>query len=457
MAHHAVLIRNARAIHLAPGTPPNATDLRLHDGLIAEIGHDLIPQPDEELIDAHDCVIYPGLVNTHHHLAQAVLKGVPAGLNQPLGEWLVSVPYRFWPHITPELMYSAAKLGLYEQLRSGATTCADHHYLYHANTSDEVEDALWQAAEELGIRLVLCRGAATASGSHKGMRAGRITPETLEQALARLERSLSRYHDPSPEAMRRLVVAPTSLVHTSPSNDLQAFARWARAHGLKLHSHLLEVGYDEECTQAKFGLSAIDYAESCELLGPDVWFAHLVQADADGIRSLAHSGTSIAHCPTSNCRLGSGIAPILAMREAGMRITLGVDGSASSEAASMMQELNLAWLLHRSQGGADATSVREVIDWGSRNGAELLGLNSGRIAVGAAADLGIYSLESPRFAGMHVALEAPLLGAEPVNLKYSFVAGRPVVRDNQVLGVDEQTLYAEVRRGIEALLQRAPA
>lgn len=452
-----VLIRNASAIHLPVGsTQSDAHDLRLCDGRITEIGTGLLASPDEQVIDARGCVIYPGAVNTHHHLAQSILKGIPAGLNQPLGEWLASVPYRFWPEIDAELMYDAARLGLYEQLRSGATTCADHHYLYHANTSPEVEDALWQAAEELGIRLVLCRGAATATGSHKGMQERNIQPESLDQALTRLEHSYSRYHDPDPFSMRRLVVAPTSLVHTSPRDHLQAFARWAREHGLKLHSHLLEVDFDEESARNKYGMSALDYAESCELLGEDVWFAHLVKADADAIDKLARSGTGISHCPTSNCRLGSGIAPVLAMRDAGMRITLGVDGSASSESASMMQEMNLAWLIHRSQGGADATRVEEVIDWGSRNGADLLGLKTGRIEVGYAADLAIYSLDSLRFSGMHSALETPLMCGEPVNLKYSIVNGRIVVRDNRVLGVDEQALRASVQRGIAKLLQRAP-
>ncbi|WP_432697560.1 amidohydrolase family protein [Marinobacterium sp. YM272] len=453
----AVLIRNASAIHFPAGADQSqASDLRLRDGKISEIGTGLLAAADEQIIDASNCVIYPGAVNTHHHLAQSILKGIPAGLNQPLGEWLASVPYRFWPEIDAQLMYDAARLGLYEQLRSGATTCADHHYLYHANTSAEVEDALWQAADELGIRLVLCRGAATATGSHKGMQERNIQPETLEQALSRLEQSYSRYHDPDPFSMRRLVVAPTSLVHTSPREHLLAFAHWARERDLKLHSHLLEVSFDEESARAKYSMSAVDYADSCELLGEDVWFAHLVKADATAIEKLARSGTAIAHCPTSNCRLGSGIAPVMAMRDAGMRITLGVDGSASSESASMMQEMNLAWLLHRSQAGADATRVEEVIDWGSRNGAGLLGLNTGRIATGCAADLAIYSLDSLRFSGMHSALETPLMCAEPVNLKYSFVNGRMVVSDNQVLGVDEQALRASVQQGISKLLARAP-
>ncbi|MFW5824267.1 MAG: amidohydrolase family protein, partial [Marinobacter sp.] len=162
------LIQNAVAVF--SGDHPDATDIRIHNGRITELGRDLTPAAEapETVVDARGCVIWPGLVNTHHHLAQSIMKGVPQGLNQDLGGWLSSVPYRFWPRVTPELMYHAARLGLYELIRSGATTCADHHYLYHRHTRPELEEAVWQAAEELGIRLVLCRGSATETGSHEG-------------------------------------------------------------------------------------------------------------------------------------------------------------------------------------------------------------------------------------------------------------------------------------------------
>lgn len=452
-----ILIRNAEAVHLPANTDFTATpDIRISGGLITEIGINLSAGEDERVIDASHCVIYPGFVNTHHHLAQSILKAVPAGINQSLGDWLGSVPYRFWPSITPEMMYVAAKVALYEQMRSGVTTCADHHYLYHANTSPEVEAAVWQAAEDLGVRFALCRGAATGVGSHKGMSSHNIQPESVDQVIARLEQSYTHHHQSSSNAMQRLVVAPTSMVHTSPREHLKVLAQWARAHELRLHSHLLEVAHDEAMSQQNFGMSAIDYAESCDMLGKDVWFAHLVKADQAGIEKLAATGTSIAHCPTSNCRLGSGIAPVTAMRKAGMRITLGVDGSASAEAASMLQELNMAWLLHRSQFGAEATHVEEVIDWGSRNGADLLGLNTGRIEIGTCADLVLFDIDAPRYAGMHSLLEAPVMCGEPASIKYSFVNGRQVIDNGQVAGIDEHQLAHEARTCVKELLERAP-
>lgn len=448
----AYLIRQAEAV-FSPQYP-EACDIRIRDGRICELGRELTPATDETLIDASGCVVWPGLVNTHHHLFQSILKGVPAGLNHGLGDWLGSVPYRFWPKISPELMYHAARLGLYELLRSGATTCADHHYLYHHSTSAELEDVVWQAADELGIRLVLCRGSATEQGSHQGMVEHGIKPETLEQVLQRLDHSRSRYHQPGPDAMRKLVVAPTSLIHSSSADGLKAQAAYARAHGLGMHSHLLEVGFDEQQARAKYGMSAIDYAEACDWLGPEVWYAHLVHCDPHTIDRLSASGTGIAHCPTSNCRLGSGVAPVIAMQNTGMAITLGVDGSASAESASMLQELNLAWLLHRALHGPAATSLEQVLNWGSRNGARLLGLDAvGELAPGMAADLVLYDVRQPRLAGSHVPLFAPLMCGEPVEVKYSFVQGQPVVRDGQVQGLDEVELSARVRESVSRLLR----
>ena len=450
----AYLIKNATAI-FSP-TQSDAHDLRISGGEITELGTNLQPLADqsEQVIDAAGCVVWPGLVNTHHHLAQSIMKGVPEGLNQDLGDWLSSVPYRYWPKVTPELMYHAARLGLYELLRSGATTCADHHYLYHATTSPELEDAVWQAADELGMRLVLCRGSATEVGSHQGMVDHGIAPETLPQILDRLEASRSRYHQSGGDAMRKLVVAPTSLIHSSDPDGLRAQAAYAREFGLGMHSHLLEVTFDELQAQKKYGMSAVDYAESCDWLGDDVWFAHLVHCDDHALSRLAERGTTIAHCPTSNCRLGSGVARAIEMEKLGLPVTLGVDGSASAESGSMLQELNLAWLIHRALHGPEATNLEQILTWGSRNGAQLLGLdNVGELSVGMAADLVLYDINLPRFAGVHSPLTAPLMCGEPVSVKYSFVQGRPAIDNGDICGLDEAELTARVQESVAQLIR----
>lgn len=448
------LIKSCEAVFAATHDA-GIQDIRIRNGLISELGHQLTPLVNESVINAKGCVAYPGLVNTHHHLAQSILKGIPEGLNQGLGEWLASVPYRFWPQIDAELMYLAAKLGLYELLRSGATTCADHHYLYHANSSQEIEDAVWQAASDLGMRLVLCRGGATTKGNHKGLKDSGISPESLDVTLARLENSYSKYHQHGDMAMRKLVVAPTSLIHTSSSEDLKQFAHFARTHKLRLHSHLLEVPFDEQQSQQKYAMSAIDYAASIDWLGEDVWYAHLVNCNEAAINTLAATKTGIAHCPTSNCRLGSGIAPVVAMQKAGMTISLGVDGSASSESGSMIQELNLAWLLHRSQHGPDATSGEQVLRWGSENGAKILGLKGiGRIEIGKAADIVLYDIQSPRFSAVHSPLLAPLLCAEPVTIKTSFIQGKIVFGEGCAKPIDDEKLAADVKQGIQRLRKK---
>jgi 8-oxoguanine deaminase len=448
------LIKNARAIAAATACP-NADSLRISGGRITEIAVGLSPIENELCIDARDCVIYPGLINSHHHLAQSVLKGVPAGLDVELGQWLAAVPFRFWPHIDPALMYDAALIGLSELLRSGATTCCDHHYLYHAASTPELEDALWAAADTLGIRLLLCRGGATTLGSHKGLANTGIVPESIEQMLRRLERTRQRYHQPGPNAMRRLVVAPTSLMHSSTADDLRQLARFARDHDLKMHSHLLEVDFDQQQAVEKYGMTAVEYAESVDWLGPDIWFAHLVQATAADIQKLAATGTGISHCPTSNLRLGSGIAPVLAMQRAGMSITVGLDGSASSECGSMIQELNLAWLLQRGVHGAAATTLEQCLEWGSANAAELLGLDDiGSIEVGKAADLVLYDISGFRYQGLHSIEQAPLLCGEPVVVKHSFVNGRQVIVDGDIVGLDIERLRHSVQAGISRLLKK---
>ncbi|MEP1552719.1 MAG: amidohydrolase family protein [Paraglaciecola sp.] len=430
-------------------------DIRISQGLISKIGQGLELINNETLIDATNCVIYPGLINTHHHLAQSVLKGIPAGLNSGLGDWLAAVPYRFWPNIDAQLMYDTATLGLAELLRSGATTCCDHHYLYHESVSPEVEEAVWQAATDIGMRLVLCRGGATSIGSHKGLKGGGIQPETVEQMIKRLDDSRSRYHQADANAMRRLVVAPTSLIHSTRAEDLKALAAYARRHSLKMHSHLLEVDFDERQSRMLHGMSAVQYAEECGWLGEDVWFAHLVKASTQDIDLLAKTRTSISHCPTSNCRLGSGVAPVIAMENSGMNITLGVDGSASAENASMIQELNLAWLLHRSIHGPEATSAEQIVKWGSQNAAKLLGLDAiGEIKVGKAADVVLFDMSHYRYWGNHSQTLAPVIAGEPVEVKTVLVNGRMIVNNGEIKGIDLDKTQSSLIQGLVRLKQK---
>jgi len=421
-------------------------DLLVAGSRIAAIGKDLhllAASEAAEIIDATGLLVYPGLVNTHHHIAQSLLKAIPGSLNLGLNDWLGAVPYRYWPRFTPDSLYTAARIGFSELLAAGCTTCADHHYLYHRDTSPEIEQALLQAAREIGIRLILCRGIATVKGSHRGMAATQLVPESIDLCLQRLQTLVAQHHDAAADAMMRVVVAPTSLVHTCSQEDLLILAQFARSHGLQLHTHLLEVSYDEIVCRQKYGISAVDYAERCEWLGSDVWFAHLVQVDNAGIAKLGATNTGVAHCPSSNARLGSGIAPIPALAAAGVRISLGVDGSAAAESGSLVNEMLLALLLHRTQQGPGITSAEDVVEWTTAAGARLLGLpETGALVPGMLADLALYELEAPRFAGLWQPELAPVLCGEPLTARHVMVNGQWKLRDSRIIGLD----YAALRR-----------
>lgn len=430
------------------------TDIAVVGNKITKIEQNLLADNGDQVIDAKGCVVYPGLINTHHHLTQSLAKAVPAGINLDLNHWLGAVPYALWPKFTPEIIYTGAVLGLYELIRSGCTTCADHFYIYHRDVSMEIEDALYQAAADVGIRFVHCRGGATHTGSHRGGSTSDFVPESLDLYLQRLQKTCATYHQSSDDAMRKLVVAPTSIVHTSPPEHLQAFSDFARTNGLRLHSHLLEVGYDEIMAQENYQLRAIDYAESTGWLGDNVWFAHLVHADDYAIKKMAQTGTGIAHCPTSNCRLGSGVAKVPEMARAGMKVSLGVDGSASSESASMMNELMLSWLLHRSQSGPAATTLPEVLSWGTKGGAEVLGFtNLGELKCGMLADLTVIDLDQPRFWGMWDQPYAPVACGEPITVKTSMINGNIVYQDQGLTGLDIHKLKADARQAVTALMK----
>lgn len=429
-------------------------DIRISGGLISEMGRNLAAQPGERVIDASNCVVYPGLINTHHHLAQNLLKAVPAGINQDLQGWLASVPYPRLERFTPELVRIAARLGMAELLLSGATTCADHHYLYHANGTTEMGDQLFDVADEFGMRFVLCRGGALESAhAHPGFSKTALQPESLDQMIGDIERLKARYHQDTPVAMRRVVVAPTTPTFSLPPTLLRELAGAARGMGLRLHTHLSETQNYVNFCREKYNCLPVEFVAEHEWLGPDVWFAHMVHLQPGEIRMLAQTGTGISHCPVSNSRLGSGIAPVPQMAEAGVPISIGVDGVASNESGSMMGELHTAWLIHRAAQGAQATVAEDVIHWGSAGGAAVLGLGAvGTLAVGQAADLVIYGLDHPRFFGFHDIALAPVVAGEPVAVRYSIINGCVVVDKGEIPGLDLAQMRSEAHDGVQKLL-----
>ncbi len=415
-------------------------DLRIEGSRIAAIGA-LPPLPGERVIDATDCVIYPGWVNTHHHLFQSLLKGVPAGMGLQLVPWLSAVPVAYRRHVTEDMLRTAARVGMAELVLSGCTTIADHHYAYWPGMGYDASQLLFDVAAEFGIRFVLLRGGATQVRASDVNPPPEAQPETLDGMLASVQRDVQRFHQASGAAMRKVVLAPTTPTWSVPPGELKAFARAARSMGIGLHSHMSEsLDYVRFC-QDVHGCLPIEFCERHEWLGPDVFYAHLVHLQPSELKLLHSTGTAMSHCPQSNCRLGSGIAPAPALSAMGGRVSIGVDGAGSNEAADMISETHAAWLVHRARDGAAATCVEEVVRWGTAGGADVLGLSElGTLQVGQQADMAVYALDDLRYAGLHDPVIGPVAAGGSARLRHLFVAGRAVVSGGVIPGLDQPAL-----------------
>jgi cytosine/adenosine deaminase-related metal-dependent hydrolase len=450
------LIRNAAAI--MTGQPGDAARtegdaIRVRAGRIEAVGR-LQPQPGETVHDASGCVIYPGWVNTHHHLFQSVMKGIPAGIDAPLFNWLEAVPVSYRRYLDADSIRVAATIGMAELLLSGCMTIADHHYAYWPGMGFDSSAILFEVAEALGVRYVLMRGGATKVRAFETDAPPQSRPETLEQILEGVARDVARFHQPQGDAMRRVVMAPTTPTFSVEPHELPIFAREARRLGIRLHTHLSETqDYVRYCAEVH-SCTPVEFVERHEWTGEDVFFAHAVHLTEAEMRTMARTGCGMAHCAQSNCRLGSGIAPAPAFARMGGRVSLGVDGAASNEAADMISEAHSAWHVHRAAHGADAVRVEDVINWGTRGGGDVLGLDLvGGIAPGMAADLAVYALDHLRYAGLHDIALAPVICAGQAHLKYGFCNGRLVVEDGRIPGLDLPGLMREARAQVARMRQ----
>ena len=409
-------------------------DVLIRDGVIAAVGQGL--QSDGEVIHAAGCVVTPGLVNTHHHLYQTLTRAVPGGQDALLFGWLQTL-YPIWSQFQSEHMFVSAQIGLAELALSGCSLSSDHLYLYP--NGSRLEDTI-HAAAEIGLRFHPTRGAMSIGES-----AGGLPPDDLvENEAAILEdciRVVDAFHDPAEGSMCRVGIAPCSPF--SVSRDLmREAALLARDKGVMLHTHLAENEEDIAYSLSNFGCRPGQYAEDLGWTGADVWHAHCVKLDGAEIDLFARSRTGVAHCPCSNCRLGSGIAPVRAMRDAGVPVGLGVDGSASNDAGNMATEARMAMLLQRVARGADAMSAREALEIATRGGADVLGRpDCGRLSVGARADIAIWDVSGIEAAGSWD--PAALLLAGPTTVRDLLVEGRAVVRDGHVVTID---LGAQISR-----------
>jgi len=422
-----------------------AVDIHVRDGQIAAIGQGLRITKTTDVIDGSSCIVTPGLVNTHHHLYQTLTRAVPGGQDALLFGWLQTL-YPIWAKFSPDHMRISALVGLAELALSGCTMSSDHLYLFP--NGSRLDDTI-AAAQEIGLRFFPTRGAMSI-----GQSLGGLPPDSLvereEDILNDCIRVVDQFHDPNPSAMVRVGIAPCSPFSVSRELMRDA-ALLARDKGVYLHTHLAENDEDVSYSLEKFGCRPGQYAEDLGWTGPDVWHAHCVKLDAEEQTLFARTKTGVAHCPCSNCRLGSGIAPIRQMRDRSVPVGLGVDGSASNDAGNLIFEARQAMLLQRVSKGSDAMSAREALEIATRGGADILGRpECGRIAIGKRADIAIWDANCLENAGSWD--PAALLLAGPTKVKHLIVDGRMIVEDGQLLSVDLPRLIDHQRKLAEGLV-----
>ena len=443
-----LLIKNARYIVSCDDrdTLHEHSNLFIRDNAIEYIGPEL--RQADQVIDASTMAVYPGLINTHHHLYQLFSRNLPEVQRMELFPWLVTL-YEVWKNLDEEVVTASTQVGLAELLKTGCTTCFDHHYVFPDRAGDLI-GAQFRAAERLGMRFHASRGSMDLSKKDGGLPPDSVVQD-IDAILADSERLVRVWHDPARFSMRQVALAPCSPFSVS-TDLLRESARLARALGVRLHTHVAETKDEEQYTLEKFGLRPLAYLEGLGWTGPDVWYAHGIHFNDDELRLLAQTGTGVAHCPISNMKLASGVCRVPEMLRLGVPVGLAVDGAASNDGCDLLEELRVCYLLHRLQASAAAPTGYEVLKLATRGSARLLGRDDiGCLAPGKAADcflidLDRLSLVGTQFDPMSVLGTVGLKG----NVDYTIVNGVPVVQNGELTTIDE----AETVRAANAVVRR---
>jgi cytosine/adenosine deaminase-related metal-dependent hydrolase len=407
-----------------------------------------LPDSADEVFDMAGHVVMPGLVNTHHHMFQCLTRATPGGQDVELFGWL-KAHYPIWARITPEMFHVAARTAMAELMLSGCTTSSDHQYLYVNGAT--LEQAI-EAAADLGLRFHAARGAMTIGESRGGLPPDAIV-EDEKAALAEMRRLVERWHDPSFGAMLRIVLAPCSPFTVEDSMMIAA-RDMARSYGVSLHTHLAENDNDIAYSLERYGKTPTQYVEDLGWVGPDVWHAHCVKLDEPGIRLFGRTGTGVAHCPCSNMRLASGIAPVKRMRAERVPVGLGVDGSASADAGHLLAEARQAMLAARAGGDPAGLTAREALEIATRGGAGVLGRTDiGQLSPGMAADIVAFDLRTLDFAGAWSDPLAALVFCTPAKVSLSIINGRVVAKEGKLLTLDMRR-HVERHNALAARLAR---
>lgn len=431
----------------------------VEDRAVAWVGatHDLpahYTDRPHQTISAAGRIVLPGFVNTHHHFYQTLTRVIPQAQNAVLFDWLRTL-YPIWAELTPADVRVSTQLALVELLLSGCTTSSDHHYLWP--NGSRLDDQ-FEAAEQIGVRFHGARGSMSLGESQGGLPPDRVT-EDEERILRDCRRVVETYHDPARFAMRRVVIAPCSPFSVTPDlmRESAALARSFGATGVRLHTHLAETLDEERFCLREFGARPAAYAADLDWMGPDVWHAHCVHTNPAEVDHFAQTRTGVAHCPTSNMRLASGIAPVRAMLDSGVPVGLGVDGSASNDGSHLLAEARQAMLLQRVLGNPAAMTARQAVELATLGGAAVLGRDDiGALAPGMAADLIAFDLSAPTYAGgaVHDPLAA-IIFCQPQAVDFAMVNGRVLVQEGHPTLLDLPALVEAHNAAARNLLTRA--
>jgi len=452
-----MLLKNCFYVATLDGQPLTNVDIEITNNRIAKIGKNLYVETaaisGERVLDCSNCVVIPGLVNTHHHFYQTLTRNLPAVQNAKLFEWLVYL-YEVWKNIDEEAVYYSSLLAIGELLKTGCTLSTDHHYLYPDKFGGDLMGIQFEAAEKLGMRFSPSRGSMSLSKKNGGLPPDSVV-QSEKQILEDSVRVIEKYHDSSEDSMRKIVLAPCSPFSVT-KESMKETAKLAREHHVRLHTHLAETKDEEQYCQEKFGKNPLALMNDVGFMGEDVFFAHGVFFNDDELNILAETKTSIAHCPSSNMRLGSGIARVREMIDHGINVGIGVDGSASNDTSDMLGELRNALLLQRVKYGASGLTAHEAFTLGTENGARMLNFSKvGKIKEGWLADLALFNINKLEYTGsLSDPLAALLFAGISHQAEYTIVNGKIVVDHGNLVGESEESIIQKGNAIAKRLLQK---
>lgn len=425
------------------------SNIYIEDGEIKYIGQEI--KEADQTIDATGHLVYPGLINTHHHLYQTFSRNLPQVQNMELFDWLTAL-YEIWKNLNSDVIYHSSMTGMGELLKAGCTTCFDHHYVFPEGRADGLLDAQFGAAADLGIRMFASRGSMSLSKKDGGLPPDSVV-QTVDEILTDSRNAVEKYHDPSRFSMRMLALAPCSPFSVT-EDLLRESAVLARDLGVRLHTHLCETKDEERFVKERCGMRPLAYMESLGWTGPDVWYAHGIHFNDDELKLLARTGTGVAHCPASNMKLSSGVCRVPEMLKLGVPVGLAVDGSASNDGSNLLEEMRISYLLHRLHSSNQAPTGYDILKMATKGSAGILGRDDiGSLETGKAGDLFMVDAGRLELVGTQYDPKS-LLGT--VGLKqavdFTVVNGRVVVEHGRLVTVDERKQAAQANQLVEKYL-----